>query len=74
MICSNLEETLKAISEASKIKQTGVTGAYTNEFVYMEKKINEVEQILNSTTISTEDLENLTTLIDKLRYIYIYIF
>jgi len=65
------EKTNEAIKSASEIKQTGATGAYTREFENMEKKIGEVKQLLESTEVSTNDLENLEKLIEALRYILI---
>jgi len=56
------------IQEASEIKQTGATGAYTREFEKLEKQLNEVKQLLENTTVSPQDLERLENLVEKFRY------
>ncbi|XP_046407142.1 laminin subunit beta-1 isoform X2 [Ischnura elegans] len=61
------DETNAVIEAASKIKQTGATGAYTREFEKMEKRLEEVRQLLKNTTVSTLDLESMQKLIDGLR-------
>ncbi|XP_059469528.1 laminin subunit beta-1 isoform X2 [Neocloeon triangulifer] len=61
------ERTNRAIQSASDIKQTGATGAYTREFENMEKKISEVKQLLESSKVSSSDLDNLRNNIDDLR-------
>jgi len=63
----NSDKTNNAIQSASEIKQTGATGSYTRQFENMEKKIGEVKQLLESTEVSTNDLENLEKLIESLR-------
>lgn len=59
------------IKSASEIKATGAAGAYTVEFDNMEKKINEVKNILQTTTKSSIDLQTLNDVIDQLRYLWI---
>lgn len=59
------------IKSASEIKATGAAGAYTVEFDNMEKKINEVKNILQTTTKSSTDLQTLNDVIDQLRYLHI---
>ncbi|XP_063219684.1 laminin subunit beta-1 isoform X2 [Bacillus rossius redtenbacheri] len=61
------DETTLLIQAASEIKQTGVTGAYTQAFEAMEKKLHEVNNLLQNTTVSTQDLENLVQIVEKLR-------
>ncbi|XP_065338114.1 laminin subunit beta-1 isoform X2 [Cloeon dipterum] len=61
------EKTKSAIESASEIKQTGATGAYTREFENMEKEIGEVKQLLESTEVSSHDLEGLQKMIEDLR-------
>lgn len=59
------------IKSASEIKATGAAGAYTVEFDNMEKKINEVKNILQTTTKSSIDFQTLNDVIDQLRYLRI---
>ncbi|KAG8239510.1 hypothetical protein J437_LFUL019147, partial [Ladona fulva] len=61
------DETKQVIEAASKIKQTGATGAYTREFEKMEKRLDEINQLLLNTTVSTHDLEGMEQLIEELR-------
>ncbi|KAF4532826.1 hypothetical protein B566_EDAN002677 [Ephemera danica] len=61
------DKTYEAIHNASEIKQTGATGAYTREFENMEKKLDEVRQLLENTTVSSTDLEDLELIIEDLR-------
>nr|CAD7395642.1 unnamed protein product [Timema poppensis] len=61
------DETEHVIHSASEIKQTGVTGAYSQAFESMEKKLREVKQLLENTTINSHDLENLESLVENLR-------
>ncbi|XP_071442864.1 laminin subunit beta-1 isoform X2 [Hetaerina americana] len=60
------DQTNEVIDAASKIKQTGATGAYTREFERMEKRLDEIRQLVKNTTVSTHDLENMQNLIDSL--------
>ncbi|XP_066997490.2 laminin subunit beta-1 [Anabrus simplex] len=67
-ILNDLEgETERVIHAASNIKQTGATGAYTYQFESMEKKLNDVKQMLDNTTVSMHDLESMTRRVDGLR-------
>ncbi|XP_046984371.1 laminin subunit beta-1 isoform X1 [Schistocerca americana] len=61
------DQTNRIIQDASKIKQTGATGAYTREFDQMEKKLEEIKQMLSNTSISSQDLESLNKLVEDLR-------
>jgi len=42
---------------AANIKETGVGGAYTTEFNDMEAVNNQVQEILNSTKLSTSGID-----------------
>jgi len=53
------------VEEASKIKQQGATGAYTREFDTMKNRVDEVKRILESSSISSTDLENLGDMINQ---------
>lgn len=44
---------------ASQIKQQGATGAYTREFEMMQTRIDEVKDLLKSSSISSSDLRDL---------------
>ncbi|GLH10959.1 Netrin-A [Gryllus bimaculatus] len=60
-------ETNRIIDQASKINQTGATGAYTFQFESMEKKLADVSQLLENTTVSYQDLAALSGQLDGLR-------
>lgn len=62
-----LDETEKVIQAARDIKQTGATGAYTQDFEKMEDKRNAVIQLLLNTTKSSGDLGLIDTRVDQLR-------
>ena len=53
------------VESASQIKQQGATGAYTREFDTMKNKIDEVNRLIETSSISSKDLDNLGTMIDK---------
>lgn len=63
-----VEQTERVIQAASEIKRTGATGAYTQEFELMERKLNDVRQYLQNTTKSSLDLTQIDKLVDDLRY------
>lgn len=68
IILNGLEEqTERVIQAASEIKRTGATGAYTQEFETMERKLNDVRQYLQNTTRSSLDLTQIDKLVDDLR-------
>ncbi|XP_075218526.1 laminin subunit beta-1-like [Lycorma delicatula] len=61
------EETKRVINAAKEIKRTGATGAYTQEFETMEKKLEEVKLLLQNTAKSSVDLGVLENIVDTFR-------
>ncbi|XP_055926474.1 laminin subunit beta-1-like [Argiope bruennichi] len=61
------DQTRQLLDEASDIKQTGVTGAYSKEFSIIEGKLEEVREILADANITGADIEDLQDLVDMLR-------
>lgn len=72
---TNWDDILKAlngqtdsiIERAKQIKTQGATGAYTKEFEDVEKNIETIRNILNNTTVSTNDIKKINDNIDRLR-------
>lgn len=60
-------ETDNIIKKAKEIKTQGATGAYTREFEEIEKKLESIGNILNSTTVSIRDIKKINDKIDALR-------
>lgn len=60
-------ETESVIVRAKQIKTQGATGAYTKEFEDIEKKLDVIRNILNSTDVSTRDIKKINSKIDALR-------
>ena len=48
--------TREKVGNAEQVKVTGVTGAYTRDFEAMEEKLSEIKEILNSASISNDEL------------------
>lgn len=68
LILNNLrDQTRRTIEEASEIKKVGATGAYTKEFDVMDKKLGQIKQLLDNTTISTNDINKLENLEKEIR-------
>ncbi|KAI5734580.1 hypothetical protein M8J77_008341 [Diaphorina citri] len=61
------DQTTKVITDASNIKQTGASGAYTKEFELLEKKIEDVKALVENTTRSSHDLTVMLTTIDDMK-------
>lgn len=61
------EDTKRAIEEAKKIKTIGATGAYTKEFDDMAKKLLIIRNLLDNTTVSTQDINALEHVVSTLR-------
>ncbi|XP_013782951.1 laminin subunit beta-1-like [Limulus polyphemus] len=61
------DRTLRLVDQAKNIKDTGTTGAYTDEFSEMEKKLDEVREILDSANVTGADIDELQKLIDELK-------
>uniref|UniRef100_W4VRM4 Putative laminin n=1 Tax=Corethrella appendiculata TaxID=1370023 RepID=W4VRM4_9DIPT len=68
LILDNLKnDTDYAIEQAKQIKQIGATGAYKKEFDAMAKKIDVIQQLLDNTTISDQEIFNIEQTITKLK-------
>lgn len=61
------DHTLRLLESARRIKQTGTTGAYTNEFTTIENNLNEIESILGGQNITEADIGLIQDMIDQLR-------
>lgn len=61
------EQTAKVITDASNIKQTGASGAYTKEFELLEKRIDDVKALVENTTRSSHDLTVMLGTIDAMK-------
>lgn len=57
----------RMIVAAANIKETGVQGAYTREFLTMENVLKEVQNLLKNTNVSAEELAKTEKLITPLR-------
>lgn len=51
-----LAESERMIAEAANIKEIGVQGAYTHEFVQMERALEEIQELLKTTNVSAQEL------------------
>lgn len=60
------ERTEALIAAAGQIKQTGATGAYSHEFESMEEKIADVQNILLTANLTSQNLASLSSLISEL--------
>lgn len=60
-------QTTDIIDRAKQIKTQGATGAYTKEFVDVEKKIDIIKMILQNTTVSAQDINEIDSIIENLR-------
>lgn len=68
IILSSLQvETNRVIAEAKQIKTVGATGAYTKEFDAMENKLAIIRNLLDNTTVSTQDINALDQVVVDLR-------
>lgn len=61
------EETAVIIDRANQVRDQGVGGAYESEFKVMEKKLNQVDNIVASTNISAAQVANIQSLLKNLR-------
>lgn len=57
------------VEAASQIKQQGATGAYTKEFDSMKSRVDEVKRLLESSSISSNDLDKLVTMIAQKKFV-----
>ena len=55
------------MDSARRIKQTGTTGAYTNEFTNIENHLNEIDSILAGQNITEQDIGMIEEMIEQLR-------
>lgn len=62
-----IEQTEHVIEAAGEIKRTGATGAYTQQFDATEKKLDEVNQLLQNTTKSSLDLGDIDKHVEMFR-------
>lgn len=61
------DSTRRVIDDAKQIKKVGATGAYTKEFDNMELKLQVIQQLLDNTSVSSNDIEYLETFVVDLR-------
>ncbi|XP_047469022.1 laminin subunit beta-1-like isoform X2 [Penaeus chinensis] len=67
LILNDLRDRTEAlIAAAGQIKQTGATGAYSHEFESMEEKIADVQNILLTANLTSQNLASLSSLISEL--------
>ncbi|XP_042867621.1 laminin subunit beta-1-like isoform X3 [Penaeus japonicus] len=67
LVLNDLQERTEAlIAAAGQIKQTGATGAYSHEFESMEEKIKDVQNILLTANLTSQNLASLSGLISEL--------
>ncbi|XP_021960938.1 laminin subunit beta-1 isoform X2 [Folsomia candida] len=70
-IIGNLKtQTTKVVDAASQIKQQGATGAYTKEFDSMKNRVDEVKRLLESSSISSTDLDTLGSMISEKKAVF----
>ncbi|TMW54832.1 hypothetical protein DOY81_000065 [Sarcophaga bullata] len=68
LILKELEEaTADAIQRAKEIKLIGATGAYTSEFNILDKKLQNIRDLLQNTSVSLKDIEGLDEEVADLR-------
>lgn len=61
------EQSERMIAAAANIKETGVQGAYTREFLMMENVLKDVQNLLRNTNTSAQELATTEKLITPLR-------
>lgn len=59
-------QTMDQVQRAEQVKITGVTGAYTRDFVEMEDTLREVKGILTSASVSNDELIGVQADIDRI--------
>lgn len=68
LILKELEEaTAETIQRAKKIKLIGATGAYTSEFNTLDKKLQNIRDLLQNTSVSLKDIDGLDKEVAELR-------
>ncbi|XP_037816684.1 laminin subunit beta-1 [Lucilia sericata] len=68
LILKELEEaTAEAIQRAKEIKLIGATGAYTSEFNTLDKKLQNIRDLLQNTSVSLKDIDGLDKEVAELR-------
>lgn len=61
------EQTRRSIDDAKEIKTVGATGAYTKQFDQMNKTLGQIQQVLDSTAISQNDINRLEQIETEIR-------
>ncbi|KAH8410464.1 hypothetical protein KR215_007376 [Drosophila sulfurigaster] len=68
LILNALDESTQAtIQRAKEIKQVGATGAYTAEFSELDKKLQHIRDLLQNTTVSLQDINQLDAAANALK-------
>lgn len=62
-----LVDTDHAINNASKIKTVGATGAYTRDFDEMEKKLKNIQNLVDSTLVGEEEIGHFDEKVNSLK-------
>jgi len=55
------------VEAASQVKQQGASGAYTSDFEIMKYRVDEVNRLLESSSVSSSDLDDLNNMIEERR-------
>jgi len=61
------ESTQATIQRAKEIKQVGATGAYTAEFSELDKKLQHIRDLLQNTSVSLKDIDQLDAAANALK-------
>ncbi|EDW63810.1 laminin subunit beta-1 [Drosophila virilis] len=68
LILNALDESTQAtILRAKEIKQVGATGAYTAEFSELDKKLQHIRDLLQNTSVSLQDMDQLDAAANELK-------
>ncbi|ODN04402.1 Laminin subunit beta-1 [Orchesella cincta] len=60
-------KTTRVVDAASQVKQQGASGAYTSDFEIMKYRVDEVNRLLESSSVSSSDLDDLNDMIEERR-------
>ncbi|RWS26837.1 laminin subunit beta-1-like protein, partial [Leptotrombidium deliense] len=70
MIIQNLRNhTLRLLETAKRIRNTGTTGAYKEQFLTIEEHLLEIERIISGASITENDIADIESRINELRNI-----
>lgn len=58
--------TNQVINEALRIQKVGTTGVYSEQFDLMSKSLNQIKEIIDNTTVKSQDLDNINNLESQL--------